>query len=80
MGGYFDNSIKIFDLEVKPGKHHLHTITDHKARVTCLRFSSDYQNLVTCDSDGVILHYDRPKRLSQKEAQRPFPYLQRYKV
>lgn len=64
VAGYFDNSVKVFDLEGKPGRHHLCTITDHKARVTCLRFSSDFLNLITCDADGVILHYDRPRKLS----------------
>ena len=34
-------------------------IDDHKARVTCIKFSKDYQFLFTCDARGVIHHYQR---------------------
>jgi len=34
-------------------------VEDHQARVTCIKFSKDYQFLFTCDARGVIHHYQR---------------------
>jgi WD40 repeat protein len=55
--GYLDNSVRVFDLEAKPGSHWVATIKDHRARVTCLKLSGDNKYLISGDSDGVILHY-----------------------
>ena len=54
--GYLDNKIRIYELNSK-GDKPVHIIEDHKARVTCIKFSSDYQFLFTCDARGVIHHY-----------------------
>lgn len=53
--GYTDNKIRIFELNKNTGP--VHVIEDHKARVTCIKFSKDYQFLFTCDATGVIHHY-----------------------
>jgi WD40 repeat protein len=60
--GYYDNSIRIFDIgqkDTKPGKHILQKLRTHNARVTCLKFSNDYRFFISCDADGVIHHYER---------------------
>jgi WD40 repeat protein len=60
--GYYDNTIKIFDIgqkDVKPGKHLVHKLRTHNARVTCIKFSNDCRFLITCDADGIIHHYER---------------------
>lgn len=54
--GYLDNKIRIFELNRKePGP--VYVIEDNRARVTCIKFSKDYQFLITCDASGVIHHY-----------------------
>lgn len=55
--GYLDNTVRVFNLSKKKGKHLVHIETKHKARVVCLKFSVDYKYLFTCDVDGVINHY-----------------------
>ena len=56
--GYLDNSLRVFDLEQKPGNHEVAVLQgQHAARITCVKFSSDNRYLFTCDADGVILHY-----------------------
>jgi WD40 repeat protein len=57
--GYLDNTIKIFDLEKKPGEHFVKELKKNNARVTCIKFSKDYKYLITCDADGVIQHYEK---------------------
>lgn len=57
--GYLDNKIRIFELNQRHEKGPVHVIEDHKARVTCIKFSKDYQFLFTCDARGVIHHYQR---------------------
>jgi len=73
-----DNSVRIFDLDGKSGSHMVKVIQGcHSARVTCLRFSPDFKYLLSCDADGVILHYGQlPKRVQTD----PFPYKLLYKV
>lgn len=80
--GYLDNSMRIFDLENKPG-HHLIKVMDgcHNARITCLKFSADYKYLLTCDADGVILHYGQTRKsLHQERNKEAFPFTRLYKV
>lgn len=60
--GYLDNSLRIFDLEAKPGMHLIKIVRHHNARITCIKFAADYKYLITCDSDGVILHYGHTKK------------------
>lgn len=64
--GYMDNSMRIFDLDQKPGQSVPKIIHDHNARITCMKFSSDFKFLYSCDEDGVILHYGR-KKLTAKD-------------
>ena len=56
--GYLDNKIRIFELNQRTAGP-VHVIDDHQARVTCIKFSKDYQFLITCDARGVIHHYQR---------------------
>jgi WD40 repeat protein len=63
--GYMDNSLRIFDLDNKAGPTKI--IHDHNARITCLKFSSNFKFLYTCDEDGVILHYGRKKLLPKDQ-------------
>ena len=55
--GYLDNKIRIFKLDKKQQVGPVLEIDHHKARVTCIKFSKDYQFLFTCDARGVIHHY-----------------------
>jgi len=64
VGGYLDNTIKIFDLEKKPGEHLVRELKRNNARVTCIKFSKDYKYLITCDADGVIQHYEKNCHMS----------------
>jgi len=57
--GYMDNSLRIFDLDNKAGPPKI--IRDHNARITCIKFSSDFKYLYSCDEDGVILNYSKKK-------------------
>ena len=58
VGGYLDNKVRIFELNRKTNGP-CHTLNNHNARVTCVKFSKDYKFLFTCDADGVIHHYQR---------------------
>lgn len=79
--------MKIFDLEQKPGQHLVKVVRDHNARITCIKFTSDYKYLISCDADGMILHYGlRSKRQQQGQSQSDqkknevFPYSHLYKL
>jgi WD40 repeat protein len=75
--GYMDNSLRIFDLDNKAGPPKI--IHDHNARITCLKFSSNFKFLYTCDEDGVILHYGR-KKILPKDQKDQFPYTPLFKL
>ena len=62
--GYMDNSLRIFDLDGKAGPPKI--IRDHNSRISCIKFSSDFKYLYSCDEDGVIIHYSR-KKLNLKD-------------
>jgi WD40 repeat protein len=49
-------------------------IKHHSARITCIKFSGDWRYLISCDSDGLILHY------GLKKTKEYFPYELLYKV
>ena len=58
VGGYLDNKVRIFELNKRQhGTTNVLTVSNHNARVTCVKFSKDYKFLFTCDADGVINHY-----------------------
>jgi len=79
--GYLDHSFRIFDLDAKQGQHLLRKVEGSQARITCLKFSQDFRYLISCDADGVILHYGQVRKHAPKETKaEAFPYRLLYKI
>lgn len=72
--GYPDNSVRVFDLEQKPGQHLVRLVCDHAGPVRCLKFSHDSRYFLSCDANGAILHYER------NTLRENFPYRLLFKI